>query len=200
MARSRITAVSNDLISDSGSVLFSFIRGEQLEFPITLNFIANASAGYTYEAVVVEGLNVEGQTSAPVTIRPSGVQITLTVRVPTYRGNWDSASAYNREEIILYSTKYYKLLAGVARTNSTPPDEDPFWEETVPNKIYVQFPKTLSISPAWNQAPVVNSPVYGFFELRVTEASDAIFIRTWKPMRGLIEILFSPTDIVPDIP
>ena len=39
MARSRLTNTSQDLISDGGAVVWSFVKGEQLEFPITLNFI-----------------------------------------------------------------------------------------------------------------------------------------------------------------
>ena len=36
MARSQVTAVSQDLQSDDGSVLWSLIQGEQLEFAVTL--------------------------------------------------------------------------------------------------------------------------------------------------------------------
>lgn len=197
MARSSITETSDDLLTDSGSVLWSLIKGEQLEFPITLNFLENASIGYSYEAVVVEALNVANQTSAPTSIRPSGVQTTLVVRVPTYRGNWDSAQAYNREEVVKYNSLYYKLNSGVARTNNTAPDLDSTWIETTPNKVYLQFPSTLGNT--WALAPTVNAAVYGFFELRVTEPADAIYRRTWKPIRGMVEVLFSPTDIVADV-
>ena len=41
MARSQLTEISEDLNTDSGSVLWSLVRGEQLEFPITMNFIEN---------------------------------------------------------------------------------------------------------------------------------------------------------------
>lgn len=197
MARSRINNTTDDLISDSGSVLWSFIKGEQLEFPVKLNFIDNVTAGYTYEAVVVEALNVSGQTEKPVTIRPNGVQTVLTVRVPTYRGLWDLSQAYNREEIVLYNGLYYKLLSGVARTNSTPPSSDPLWQVTTLDKVYLQFPAALAST--WAVAPIVDAPVYGFFELRVTEPTNNIYRRTWKPVRGMVEILFSPTDIVPDV-
>ena len=45
--------------------------------------------------------------------------------------------------------------------------------------------------------PSVAGSTYGFFELRVTEPANPIFARTWKPIRGMVEIQFSPTDIVP---
>lgn len=197
MARSRINEVSDDLITDSGSVLWSFVKGEQLEFPITMNFVENSTAGYTYEAVVVEGANVSGQDNPPETIQPNGAQTVLVVRVPVYRGNWDPPQAYNKEEVVLYSGIYYKLKSGAGRVNSTPPNLDSVWEVTTLSKIYVQFPKTLGSN--WAVSPIVGKPVYGFFELRVTEPNDSIFIRTWKPVRGMVEILFSPTDIVPDV-
>lgn len=191
MARSRLLDPANDLITDGGDVLWSFVRGEQLEFPITLNFVENVMAGYTYEAVVVEADNVAEQTTTPVTVKDGGVTNILVVRVPTNRGNWDSAQAYNKEEVVYYGGKYYKLVQGVARTNTTTPDLDPVWQETTLSKVYLQFPKTLGST--WGQVPTVTTPVYGFFELRVTEPVDNIFRRTWKPVRGMVEILFSPT-------
>lgn len=191
MARSRLLDPANDLITDGGDVLWSFVRGEQLEFPITLNFVENVMAGYTYEAVVVEADNIPEQTTTPVTVKDGGVTNILVVRVPTNRGNWDAAQAYNKEEVVYYGSKYYKLIAGVARTNTTTPDLDPTWQETSLSKVYLQFPKTLGST--WGQVPTVTTPVYGFFELRVTEPQDNIFRRTWKPIRGMVEILFSPT-------
>jgi len=208
MARSRILAPdTNDIISDSGGVLFSLVRGEQLEFPVTLNFVddATANTGYDFEAVVVEAANNTSHTgkivgedyNRPTSIEPSGVQNTLVVRVPTYRGTWQDVQAYNREEIVLHNTVYYRLTEGAGRVNSTTPDQDPLWVVTLLNKIYVQFPDTLASNYAVQ--PTVKSPIYGFFELRVTEPTDSIYSRTWKPIRGMVEFLFSPTDIVPDV-
>jgi hypothetical protein len=191
MARSRLLNPANDIITDSGDILFSFVRGEQLEFPITLNFVEDVTAGYTYEAVVVEGDNVQSQATRPENVKTNAVTIILNVRVPTNRGNWDAAQAYNREEIVLYNGKYYKLLSGVALTNAVPPSGSTNWLETTLNKVYLQFPKSLAST--WSQMATVSSPVYGFFELRVTEPQDNIFVRTWKPVRGMVEILFSPT-------
>jgi hypothetical protein len=192
MARSKLTSTTDDLVSDGGSVLFSFVQGEQLEHPITLNFIDDAN-NYEYEAVIVEALNVADQTSNPLLIKVGGVQTTLYVRVPLYRGAWSSVAAYNAGELILYQNIYYILLDGSNRTNSTLPTSDPYWQVTTKNKVYVQFPKTMSLN--WEIQPKVNYSVYGFFELRVTELSG-VFPRTWKPVRGLVEVLFSPTELV----
>ena len=113
MARSKLTETKDDLIEDSGSVLWSFVKGEQLEFPITLNFVENVTAGYTYEAVVVEADNISESDSVPTNIKSGGIQTKLTVRVPINRGTWDLNQVYNREEIVLYNGKYYKLTYGV---------------------------------------------------------------------------------------
>ena len=205
MARSRILKPdTNDLISDTGNVLFSLVKGEQLEFPVTLNFITDVTNNYGFEAVIVEAANNGTQTGLlvgkeydrPTAIQPAGVQDALVVRVPVNRGTWQDTQAYNREEIVKYGDVYYKLLEGAARVSSITPDQDPLWSVTLLNKIYVQFPSTLASGYALQ--PSVKSPVYGFFELRVTEPTDSIYSRTWKPIRGMVEFLFSPTDIVPD--
>jgi len=203
MARSRLTNTTQDLIADSGAVLWSFVKGEQLEFPVTLNFIEDASVkpsnNYVYEAVVVEALNVVDQTERPTTVRVGASTVTtrLFVRLPRYIGTWQSVQAYNKEEVVLYSGKYYKLAQGSGRISATLPNVDPLWIETTLNTIYLQYPSTLAST--WQVQPTVNSPVYGFFELRVTEPADPVFTRTFKPVRGMVEILFSPTDETPDV-
>lgn len=196
MARSQLADVSTDLQSDTGSVLWSLIQGEQLEFAVTLNFLTNAGVGYTYEAVVIEGNNIVGDGSIPDTARVGGVETTLTVRVPTDRGTWNGATAYDREDVVFYSGLYYKLFSGTARVSATIPSSDVLWEVYVPNKVYIQFSKTLSLTPPYTVQPTNVSAVHGFFELAVTEPAGGVFQRTWKPMRGLLEILFSPTEQV----
>jgi len=196
MARSRLTNPTNDLINDGGAVLWSFVKGEQLEFPVTINFITNATAGYTYEAVVIEADNESEQASRPSNVKPGGIQTTLPVRVPEMVGTWSAVDAYTQAEVVLYNNKYYELSSGIARVSAVTPDLDPLWIETTLNKVYVQFPATLG--SAWSVQGTVGFPVYGFFELRITEPVNPVFQKTWKPVRGMVEILFSPTDVVPD--
>jgi hypothetical protein len=196
MARSYISDVTDDLIQDSGNVLWSFVKGEQLEYPITLNFLEDVTAGYTYEAVVIEALNVANTTDKPVAIQPGGVQTVLGIRLPVSRGLWQDIQAYNQEEVVIYGNAVYRLRSGAARVSAITPNLDPFWELTTLNKLYLQFPKTLGAG--WAVAPAVGATVYGFFELRVTEPDYSIFQRTWKPVRGMVQILFSPTEVVPD--
>jgi len=202
MARSRLTDTTLDLVTDAGAILWSMVKGEQLEFPITLNFISDAtvkpSGNYNYEAVVVEAKNVVGQSDKPTLVQPGGVTTRLFVRLPRYIGVWSATQAYSKEEVILYNGLYYKLLSGIARTSAVTPDLDTKWEVTSLNKIYVQFPSTLGTD--WTVQPLADSASYGFFELRVTEPTDAVFTHTYKPVRGMIEILFSPTDVTNDQP
>ena len=88
-------------------------------------------------------------------------------------------------------------MQGSGRVNSTLPTVDTsYWQETALNKIYVQFPSTLAST--WSVQALADNAVYGFFELRVTEPTDQIFTRTFKPVRGMVEILFSPTSEVSD--
>ena len=194
MARSALTSISSDPIDDSGSVLWSIIKGEQLEYPATLAFLSDVS-NHTFEAVVVEAANVPGQTTPPTDYKAGGVQTTLVVRVPTSRGNWDGAQAYNTHEVVRYNGKHYYLSYGIARISNVAPDVDSTWVETAMNVVFLQFPATLGSD--WSVQPIVGSPSYGFFELRVTEPAGVSFRRTWKPVRGMVEIMFSPTDIVP---
>lgn len=195
MARTNITSTTIDLQEDNGNVLWSFIQGEQLEFPIILDFLLDTD-GYTFEAVIVEALNVINQGGAPDFIKPGGIQTILVVRVPVARGAWNGAVAYNREDYVPYNNLFYKLKSGAGRISAVAPSSDPVWELYVPNKVYVQFPSNISILPEWTIQPTAAFNVYGFFELRVTEPTGGIYQKTWKPMRGAVELLFSPTELV----
>jgi len=200
MARSSLAGNTTDLVDDSGAVLFSLVRGEQFEYPIILDFLERADVeGYEYEAVVIEGVN-DGFGQAPTNILTGGVQVTLGTRTAAYKGEWDAGIPTSFEEYVLEDTTYYKRRRGIGVYSSTMPSLDPEnWVEFDPSTLYIQIPKELSISPAWSLNPEVGIPVYGFFELRVTEPISSTFRHTWKPIRGLVQILFSPTEIVPDL-
>jgi hypothetical protein len=55
----------------------------------------------------------------------------------------------------------------------------------------------IATLPAWVVQPSLVATIHGFFELRVTEPAGGVYQRTWKPMRGLVEFLYSPTAVVP---
>ncbi len=195
MARSKLTDLKQDIVSDEGSILLSFIKGEQIELAIPMEFLSIVTDGHVFEAVIVEADNTAGQTSPPKTIKQNGVQTVLTVRLPNIVGSWVAGTEYSQEDVVFNDNKWWRLRAAQMVSNVAPP-LDTRWAETFLNIIYVQF--LSSTGATWSQSPVVETPVYGFFEIRVTEPVNPIFRRTWKPVRGMIEILFSPTDIVAD--
>ena len=171
--RSPILTTTIDPVEDNGNILFSMIQGEQLEFELSLSFLANASSSYTYEAVLMEAKNVYGDLTIPTEARPGGVNVTLPVRVLIDRGTWSAAGSYNREDFVLYNSVYYKLLAGAARVDATLPPNDPLWAIHSPNKVYIQMPSELTLAPVWSVQPTLVAPIYGFFEFRVTEPVTA---------------------------
>jgi hypothetical protein len=196
MARSLLTDTRQDLIDDSGSVLWSIVKGEQLEFPVEIEFLTNVLLGYQFECVVVEANNVALQEEYPTDIQLAGIQTVLSLRLPDYVGLWEPTGVYDAGNTVLHDDIYYELSDGLAYSSTALPNVDTNWELAKMNQIYVQFPSTLGSD--WNVQPMVNHPTYGFFELRVTEPVHYAFRKTWKPVRGMVQLLFSPTHIVPD--
>lgn len=196
MARTSILSTTKDLTSDNGNSLWSLVQGEQLEFPIILNFLNIATSDYLFEAVVMEADNTAGDKGVPTKAKTGGINDTLVIRIPLYRGEWDSNTAYNAEDVVYYPTnsQYYKLKSGSDYTSTTAPSLDSNWVVHSPNTVYVQFPGTLGSN--WATQPAADNPVYGFFELSVQEPATVTYRRTWKPVRGLVEFLYSPTFLV----
>lgn len=212
MARSRLIDPINDLITDGGAILWSFVQGEQLEFPLTLGFIEtilktdaivqDPTKGYTIEAKVVEADNTANQLIKPTSIKSGGIVTAINVRVPYYAGTWQNTVTYVREDVVLHNGSYYKALkAGNVSSNGTPGTTNSFWASTQPNKVYIQYPDDLANNWTTKSFLTASTSIYGFFELRVTEPinagtyslNESAFIRTWKPVRGMVEILYSPT-------
>ena len=185
---------ANDIVKDAGAVLWSIVQGEQLEFEMDMAFTPNILQ-CTFEAVVLEASNVTEQPSAPQTVQTGGAQTVLGVRVPVHTGKWVSGRPYNYEERCEDQGRHYRLLSGISYINTKAPKDDPNWEEVSPFLVYLQFPEVLSRD--WKVAPTVNGPVYGFVEVRVTEPPNGVFRRTWKPVRGMVKIEFSPTEVHP---
>jgi hypothetical protein len=189
MARSRLHDTKQDLISDTGSVLWSIVHGEQLVLPAHLKFIHDVFDSFVFDAWVIEGENFEGQSRIPDRARLDGARTQLAVSLPSYAGVWSAAVPYNAGQSVSYNGGYYTLSVGILRLSSVPPSEDEFWFQDKANKVLIQFPGDLI--EEWEVKPTPKSPVYGFFELVVNETSVS-FPRTWKPIRGIVEILYSP--------
>lgn len=60
------------------------------------------------------------------------------------------------------------------------------------NTFKIVFPEDLIEN--WNQQPTPDKPVYGFIELEVRDVGTGDFQQIWKPLRGLVEVLYSPTE------
>jgi len=196
MARADITSQSIDLQSDNGAVLFSLIQGEQLAYQITLDWLLSV-ASFDFEAVVMEADN-NGTGELPSVAKTGGVNTTLTVVKPVSSGNWNATTAYDYGVIVSRTifgvlTSFQKKSYGVSINSTTPESDSVNWELYVNNKIILQFPSSLSSTYATQPTP--NLPVFGFFELAISETGNA-FNRTWKPMRGAIQFNYSPTKLV----
>ena len=183
--RSRLLNPRQDLISDNGAILLSLIQGEQLEYPIVLN-----TGSFVLNAVCVEGFNLPSQKRAPSAIRPGGVRTPLTIRKPNYRGTWNPIVAYDVGDLVVHEGRHLTRRISASPIDSSVPVDGPIWNEISAGTVYLRLPSELSMD--WQIQPSVNSPVYGFIEVAVSETGGG-FPRTWKPVRGLIEYLYSPT-------
>ena len=235
MARSVLTNIKDDLVEDSGAILWSLIRGEALEFEVKIDFVENIYDGYDLEASLIEAANVENQSGAPKNIRTEPVTETVTVpvinengdavldtegnqvtqqitntlyepsvaknlhvRLPSFSGYYVPNNDYAYGDRVYHNGKIWELITGRAAWDPGEPDGiNPYWIESDAQTIFIQFPE--DVIEDWSVLPSVGCPVYGFFELRVTEqASHTNFKRTWKPVRGMVGFYFSPTAEVSD--
>jgi hypothetical protein len=62
------------------------------------------------------------------------------------------------------------------------------------NTFVIVFPQTIASD--WTVKPTPNNPVYGFIDLEIADAGVGNQQQVWKPLRGLIQVLYSPTEAV----
>ena len=60
------------------------------------------------------------------------------------------------------------------------------------NTFKIVFPENLI--EAWTVQPSPDKPVYGYIELEVRDTGEGNLQQIWKPLRGLVEVLYSPTE------
>jgi len=168
-----------------------------------LNFLTDCTtaSGFVFEACVLEAENAPNQTAAPDTIQVGGIKTDYTVgggiRQSVDKLTWGAGTGYNAGDLVLYNAKYYALLAGTGRVSAILPDVDPYWVESTKNTIYIRFADTLGST--WAIKPKINYATYGFFELSVQEPVAYAFRRKWKPVRGMVELLYSPIQTPADV-
>jgi hypothetical protein len=62
------------------------------------------------------------------------------------------------------------------------------------NEFKIVFPDTLC--DTWGTQPTPDKPVYGFIGVEIADGGVGDQQQKWKPVRGLVEILYSPTEVV----
>jgi hypothetical protein len=60
------------------------------------------------------------------------------------------------------------------------------------NTFKIIFPESLIAT--WVTQPTPDKPVYGYIELEVKDTGVGNLQQIWKPFRGLVEVLYSPTE------
>jgi hypothetical protein len=78
-------------------------------------------------------------------------------------------------------------LSGGVVTTLTIIDSD-----TTDNSFDIVIPEDLI--DTWATSPEVDNPVYGFFGLEIRDTGTGDNQMIWKPMRGLVQVRYSPTE------
>jgi len=65
---------------------------------------------------------------------------------------------------------------------------------TTDNQFNIVIPEDLIDN--WTSQPTPESPVYGWIGLEVRNSGTGNNQQIWKPMRGLVEVLYSPSEAV----
>ena len=60
------------------------------------------------------------------------------------------------------------------------------------NEFKIVFPENLINN--WEVQPTPDKPVYGFIGVEIDDGGVGNAKQIWKPVRGLVEILYSPTE------
>ena len=61
------------------------------------------------------------------------------------------------------------------------------------NTFKIVFPEELITT--WTVQPTPEYPVYGYLELEVRDPGVGSAKQIWKPIRGLVQVLYSPTEV-----
>lgn len=156
-----------------------------MEYPINLDNLLPGDV--EVKAVCIEAQNMAMQTTAPEVALSGGVRTELDCRLLNFRSNFVPGTAYVLGDQVIYNNLYWMCNAGNV---GAVPGVDPKWAQVDKGRMYLRLPEDLSLD--WAIQPQVGWAVYGFIEISVKETSGS-FRRTWKPVRGMIEYLFSPT-------
>jgi len=65
-------------------------------------------------------------------------------------------------------------------------------EDETDNTFKIVIPEDLTST--WSQKATPNKPVYGFIGMEIDDGGVGSAKQVWKPLRGLVEILYSPSE------
>jgi hypothetical protein len=85
-------------------------------------------------------------------------------------------------------------LPATAATNPTITALDIIDTVSTDNVFDIVIPEGLIDS--WATTPIPDKPVYGFIGLEIRDPGVGNEQLIWKPLRGLIEVRYSPTEVV----
>lgn len=61
------------------------------------------------------------------------------------------------------------------------------------NQFEIVIPATLCNT--WNTFPSPDKPIYGFIDVEIADTGSGNLQQIWKPLRGIVEVRYSPTEI-----
>jgi hypothetical protein len=65
-------------------------------------------------------------------------------------------------------------------------------DDATDNQFDIVIPST--IIDTWATTPEPDQPIYGFIGLEIADTGTGNAQQVWKPMRGLLEVRYSPTE------
>ena len=65
-------------------------------------------------------------------------------------------------------------------------------DDATDNQFDIVIPST--IIDTWTTTPEPDQPIYGFIGLEIADTGTGNAQQIWKPMRGLLEVRYSPTE------
>ena len=86
------------------------------------------------------------------------------------------------------------VLPATAATNPTITALDIIDTVSTDNVFDIVIPEDLIDS--WATTPIPDKPVYGFIGLEIRDPGVGNEQLIWKPLRGLVEVRYSPTEVV----
>ena len=86
------------------------------------------------------------------------------------------------------------VLPATAATNPTITTLDIIDTVSTDNVFDIVIPEDLIDS--WATTPIPDKPVYGFIGLEIRDPGVGNEQLIWKPLRGLVEVRYSPTEVV----